>query len=104
VAHYFRAEKLIGVQYSSATLCAGLQEPTEGVGTNPHRLSVEAFTGGLKVFRRGLVAHDPAEIATLGLDGGPIAGELSRETAERVAEAAPRNRRQPRARRADRGR
>jgi nicotinamide-nucleotide amidase len=45
--------------------------------------------GAEKVFRRGLVARDPAEIAaTLGLDGGLIAGELSRETAEAVAAAA----------------
>jgi nicotinamide-nucleotide amidase len=62
---------------------------------------VETFTGGQiagriahlpgaeKVFRRGLVARDPAEIAAaLGLDGGLIAGELSRETAEEVAHAA----------------
>jgi len=52
---------------------------------------VETFTGGQiaariahlpgaeKVFRRGLVARDPAEIANaLGLDGGLISGELSR--------------------------
>jgi nicotinamide-nucleotide amidase len=62
---------------------------------------VETFTGGQiagriahlpgaeKVFRRGLVARDPAEIATtLGLDGGLISGELSRETAEEVAREA----------------
>jgi competence/damage-inducible protein CinA-like protein len=62
---------------------------------------VETFTGGQiagriahlpgaeKVFRRGLVARDPAEIAaTLGLYGGLIAGEMSRETAEEVARAA----------------
>jgi nicotinamide-nucleotide amidase len=62
---------------------------------------VETFTGGQiaarvahlpgaeKVFRRGLVARDPAEIAaTLGLDGGLIAGELSREVAEAMARAA----------------
>jgi nicotinamide-nucleotide amidase len=61
---------------------------------------VETFTGGQiaarlaplpgaeKVFRRALVARDPAEIAaTLGLDGGLIAGETSRETAESVARA-----------------
>jgi nicotinamide-nucleotide amidase len=61
---------------------------------------VETFTGGQiaariaplpgaeKVFRRGLVARDPAEIAAaLGLDGALIAGETSRETAEKVAEA-----------------
>ena len=62
---------------------------------------VETFTGGQiaariahlpgaeKVFRRGLVARDPAEIAAaLGLDGGLISGELSREAAEAVARAA----------------
>ena len=62
---------------------------------------VETFTGGQiagriahlpgaeRVFRRGLVARDPAEIAvTLGLDGGLISGELSREAAEAVACAA----------------
>jgi nicotinamide-nucleotide amidase len=62
---------------------------------------VETFTGGQiagriahlpgaeKVFRRGLVARDPAEIAaTLGLDGALIAGELSRDAAEKVALAA----------------
>ena len=62
---------------------------------------VETFTGGQiaariahlpgaeKIFRRGLVARDPAEIAAaLGLDGALIAGEISRETAEAVARAA----------------
>src|SRR5438034_3246039 len=61
---------------------------------------VESFTAGQiaariahlpgaeKVFRRGLVARDPAELAvTLGLDGGLISGELSREAAEAVARA-----------------
>src|SRR6202047_102000 len=44
--------------------------------------------GAEKVFRRGLVARDPAEIAAaLGLDGALISGELSRETAEAVARA-----------------
>ena len=79
---------------------------------------VETFTGGQiaarlahlpgaeKVFRRGLVARDPAEIAgALGIDGGLVAAELSRETAEAVARAArARDRRQPRAGGADRGR
>jgi nicotinamide-nucleotide amidase len=61
---------------------------------------VETYTGGQiaariaplpgaeKVFRRGLVARDPAEIAAaLGLDGALISGELSRESAEAVAHA-----------------
>jgi nicotinamide-nucleotide amidase len=61
---------------------------------------VETFTGGQiaarvahlpgaeKVFRRGLVARDPAEIAaTLGLDGALISGELRREAAAAVARA-----------------
>src|SRR5215472_6177948 len=48
--------------------------------------------GGEKVFRRGLVARDPAEIAAaLGLPNGSlggalISGEMSREAAERVAQ------------------
>src|ERR1700738_2695124 len=44
--------------------------------------------GAEKVFRRGLVARDPDELAaTLGLDGALISGELSRETAEAGARA-----------------
>jgi nicotinamide-nucleotide amidase len=44
--------------------------------------------GAEKVFRRGLVSRDPAELAaTLGLDGALISGEMSREAAERVAQA-----------------
>jgi nicotinamide-nucleotide amidase len=47
------------------------------------------LTGAEKVFRRGIVARDLAEIyAGVGLDGEPPAGELSRETAEAVAQAA----------------
>jgi nicotinamide-nucleotide amidase len=61
---------------------------------------VETFTGGQiaarlaplpraeKLFRRGLVARDRAEIgAALGLDGALLAGETSREKAERAAAA-----------------
>jgi nicotinamide-nucleotide amidase len=61
---------------------------------------VETYTGGQiaarlaplpgaeKIFRRALVARDPAEIArALGVDGGRLAGEITRETAEEVAEA-----------------
>ncbi len=49
---------------------------------------IAPLPGGEKVFRRGLVARDPAEIAAaLGLDGGLISGELSRESAEAVAVA-----------------
>ena len=45
--------------------------------------------GAEKVFRRGLVARDPAEIAAaLGIDGGLISGEMSREAAEKAARAA----------------
>ena len=62
---------------------------------------VETFTGGQmaariaplpgaeKVFRRGIVARDLGEVfAAVGLDGPPPAGELTRETAEAVAQAA----------------
>ncbi len=44
--------------------------------------------GAEKVFRRGIVARDLAEVyAAVGLDGAPT-GELTRETAESVARAA----------------
>jgi len=47
------------------------------------------MTGAEKVFRRGMVARDLGEIfAGVGLDGDPPAGELTRETAEAVAQAA----------------
>jgi nicotinamide-nucleotide amidase len=45
--------------------------------------------GAEKVFRRGIVARDLGEIfAGVGLDGDPPGGELTRETAESVAQAA----------------
>ncbi len=62
---------------------------------------VETFTGGQiaarlahlpgaeKVFRRGTVARDLAEVcAAVGLEGSSATGELTRETAEAVARAA----------------
>src|SRR5437773_2117069 len=45
--------------------------------------------GAEKVFRRAIVARDPAEIAAmLAVDSGLISGELTREAAEMVAQAA----------------
>jgi nicotinamide-nucleotide amidase len=62
---------------------------------------VETFTGGQiaariahlpgaeKIFRRGTVARDLGEVcAAVGLETMPSAGEITRETAEAVAEAA----------------
>jgi competence/damage-inducible protein CinA-like protein len=62
---------------------------------------VESFTSGQisarighlpgaeKVFRRGILARDLAEVhAAVGLEGAPPAGQLTRETAEAVAAAA----------------
>jgi nicotinamide-nucleotide amidase len=62
---------------------------------------VETFTGGQiaariahlpgaeKVFRRGIVARELAEVwAALGVEDAPSAGVLTRETAEGVARAA----------------
>jgi nicotinamide-nucleotide amidase len=62
---------------------------------------VESFTGGQiaarlvplpgaeKLIRRGVVSRDLGEVfAGVGLDGAPPAGELTRETAEAVAQAA----------------
>jgi nicotinamide-nucleotide amidase len=45
--------------------------------------------GAETVLRRGVVSRDLAEVfRAVGLDGDPPAGELTRETAERVAQAA----------------
>jgi nicotinamide-nucleotide amidase len=65
---------------------------------------VETFTGGQiaarlahlpgaeKVFRRGIVARDHAEVfRAVGLESSPPPGELARETAEAVARAAARH-------------
>jgi len=47
------------------------------------------LTGAEKIVRRGIVSRDLAEVfASVGLEGAPPAGELTRETAEAVAEAA----------------
>ncbi|MGH7038084.1 MAG: CinA family protein, partial [Stellaceae bacterium] len=48
-----------------------------------------SMPGAEKIFRRALVARDPAEIArAFGVDGGLLSGDITRETAEEVAEAA----------------
>ena len=45
--------------------------------------------GAENVFRHGLVARDPANLASaLGVDGALMSGEIGRESAEHVAEAA----------------
>jgi len=45
--------------------------------------------GAEKVFRRGILARDLAEVrVAVGLEGAPAAGELTRETAEAVSAAA----------------
>jgi nicotinamide-nucleotide amidase len=46
------------------------------------------LSGAEKVFRRGVVSRDVSELfAAVGLTGAPPAGELTRETAEAVAQA-----------------
>ena len=46
------------------------------------------LSGAEKVFRRGVVSREVSELfAAVGLTGAPPAGELTRETAEAVAEA-----------------
>jgi nicotinamide-nucleotide amidase len=46
------------------------------------------LSGAEKVFRRGVVSREVSELfAAVGLTGAPPAGELSRETAEAVAQA-----------------
>jgi len=53
--------------------------------------AIAHLPGAEKVFRRGLVARNPAELASaLGLAGALISGEMSREVAERMARACSR--------------
>jgi len=48
--------------------------------------------GAEKALRRGIVARDLGEVcAAVGLDGGPVTGEITRESAETVARAAQRH-------------
>jgi nicotinamide-nucleotide amidase len=92
-----RAAELIGATPPHGSLGAALDALAAGQAS---LAVVETFTAGQiaariahlpgaeKVFLRGLVFRDPAGLAAaLGLDGGLISGEMSREAAEKVAQA-----------------
>jgi nicotinamide-nucleotide amidase len=81
-------QTLEGVVLAELTAREGSLAMVETFTAGQIAARIAHLPGAEKVFRRGLVARDPAEIAaTLGLDGGLISGELSCEAAEQVAQA-----------------
>src|SRR5437879_3448652 len=82
-------QTLEGVVLSALTARQGSLTIVETFTSGQIAARFAHLTGAEKVFRRGIVARDLAEIyAGVGLDGDPPAGELWRETAEAVAHAA----------------
>jgi len=82
-------QTLEGVVLSALTARQGALTVVETFTSGQIAARFAHLPGAEKVFRRGIVARDLAEIyAGVGLDGEPPAGELSRETAEAVAQAA----------------
>ena len=82
-------QTLEGVVLSALTARQGALTVVETFTSGQIAARFAHLPGAEKVFRRGIVARDLAEIyAGVGLDGEPPAGELSRETAETVAQAA----------------
>ena len=82
-------QTLEGVILSALTASQGSLAIVETFTSGQIAARFAHLPGAEKVFRRGIVARDLGEIfAGVGLDGGPPAGELTRETAEAVAQAA----------------
>jgi nicotinamide-nucleotide amidase len=82
-------ETLEGVVLAALTARSGSLAIVETYTGGQIAARLAPLPGAERVFRRGLVARDPAEIAAaFGLDGALIAGELTRESAEVVARAA----------------
>jgi nicotinamide-nucleotide amidase len=82
-------QTLEGVILSALTARQGTLAVVETFTSGHIAARLAHLPGAEQVFRRGVVARDLDEIfAGVGLDGGPPAGELSRETAEAVAQAA----------------
>jgi nicotinamide-nucleotide amidase len=82
-------QTLEGVVLAALAARAGSLAVVETFTAGQISARIAHLPGAEKVFRRSLVARDPAEIAAaLGLDGALISGEISRELAERVAQAA----------------
>jgi nicotinamide-nucleotide amidase len=80
-------QTLEGVVLSGLTARDGSLAVVETFTAGQIAARIAHLPGAEKVFRRGLVTRDPAELAaTLGLDGGLISGEMSREAAEQVAQ------------------
>jgi len=82
-------QTLEGVVLSALTARQGSLAIVETFTSGQIAARFAHLPGAEKVFRRGVVARDLGEIfAGVGLDGDPPAGELTRETAEAVAQAA----------------
>jgi nicotinamide-nucleotide amidase len=82
-------QTLEGVILSALTARQGSLTVVETFTSGQIAARVAHLPGAEKVFRRGIVARALPEIfAGVGLDGDPPAGELTRETAEAVAQAA----------------
>ncbi len=82
-------QTLEGVVLSALTARQGSLTVVETFTSGQIAARIGHLPGAEKVFRRGIVARELAEIcAGVGLDGDPPAGEISRETAEAVAHAA----------------
>jgi nicotinamide-nucleotide amidase len=81
-------DTLEGVVLQALAECGGSLALVETFTAGQIAARLAHLPGAEKIFRRALVARDPAEIArALGMDGGLIAGEITRATAEQVAEA-----------------
>jgi nicotinamide-nucleotide amidase len=81
-------DTLEGVVLHALAACSGSLAVVETFTGGQIAARLAPLPGGEKLFRRGLVARDPGEIAVaLGLDGALLAGETSRATAEKVAQA-----------------
>ena len=82
-------QTLEGVILSALTARQGSLAVVETFTSGQIAARFAHLAGAEKVFRRGIVARDLADIyAGVGLDGDPPDGELTRETAEAVAQAA----------------
>jgi nicotinamide-nucleotide amidase len=82
-------QTLEGVILAELTRRRGSLSMVETFTSGQIAARIAHLAGAEKVFRRGMVARDLAEIrSALGLEGAPPAGELTRETAEAVAQAA----------------
>jgi len=82
-------QTLEGVILSALTLRQGSLTIVETFTSGQIAARFAHLPGAEKVFRRGVVSRALPEVfAGVGLDGDPPAGELTRETAEAVAQAA----------------